>query len=219
VALARALATDPDLLLLDEPLSALDQPTREELRGVLAELLSGLGIPAVHVTHDRDEALILGDRVAVIVAGRLRQLGTGEQIAADPADADVARLLGWTHLGNGRLDRGAVALGDLRLHIAARTRGAAETLSIFYRPDGVLLTQAPPPLAAAIVLRTIDDVLPTTPLARVQISGDPPITALILHRELTRLGLHPGQPTRVVLPHDSVTTFATSAHTTAANAD
>jgi ABC-type sulfate/molybdate transport systems ATPase subunit len=208
VSLARALATDPDLLLLDEPLSALDQPTREELRGVLAELLTGLGIPAIHVTHDRDEALILGDHVAVIVAGRLRQLDTGEQISAHPADADVARLLGWTHLGTGRVDRGAVTLGDLRLTVPGHIPAGAETLSIFYRPEGVLLTQAhPPPTAATIITRTIDEVLPTTPLARVHIGGDPPLAALILHRELTRLDLRPGQHTHVALPPDSITTF------------
>ena len=69
VALARALAARPQLLLLDEPLSSLDQPTREELRGVLQDVLAGLGIPAIHVTHDRDEALSIGDRLGVIVDG------------------------------------------------------------------------------------------------------------------------------------------------------
>ena len=65
VALARALAAEPELLLLDEPLSALDRPTRDDLRGVLQGLLGSLGIPAIHVTHDRDEALSIGDDVAL----------------------------------------------------------------------------------------------------------------------------------------------------------
>ncbi len=101
VALARALAAEPDLLLLDEPLSALDQPTREELRGVLQDLLSSLGIPAVHVTHDRDEALTLANDIAIIVNGQLRQLQPAHEITSQPADADVARLLGWSELGHG----------------------------------------------------------------------------------------------------------------------
>jgi ABC-type sulfate/molybdate transport systems ATPase subunit len=93
---SRALAAEPDLLLLDEHLSALDQPTREELRGVLRDLLSGLGIPAVHVTQDRDEALSLANYIAIIVNGQLRQTQSAHEITSRPADADVAGLLGWS---------------------------------------------------------------------------------------------------------------------------
>jgi ABC-type Fe3+/spermidine/putrescine transport system ATPase subunit len=95
VALARALAIQPGLLLLDEPLSALDQPTREDMRTLLQRLLIQLEIPAAHVTHDRDEALSIGDDLAIIVAGQLRQTGSAAKVAAEPAEPDVARLLGW----------------------------------------------------------------------------------------------------------------------------
>ena len=73
--LARALAIQPGLLLLDEPLSALDQPTREDMRALLQRLLAELEIPAAHITHDQDEALTIGDDLAVIVGGQLRQTG------------------------------------------------------------------------------------------------------------------------------------------------
>ena len=106
VALARALAAEPELLLLDEPLSALDRPTREDLRTVLQELLDGLGIPAIHVTHDRDEVLTIGDEVGVIAAGRVRQLASPLDIVAKPADQTCARLLGWSELGVGSLEEG-----------------------------------------------------------------------------------------------------------------
>ena len=79
VALARALAIQPGLLLLDEPLSALDQPTREDMRALLQRLLTELEIPAAHVTHDRDEALSIGDDLAIIVGGQLRQTGPAAQ--------------------------------------------------------------------------------------------------------------------------------------------
>ena len=93
VALARALAIQPGLLLLDEPLSALDQPTREDLRALLSELLATLDIPAVHVTHDRDQALSISNDLAIINDGQLRQVGPASQVIAGPADPETAALL------------------------------------------------------------------------------------------------------------------------------
>ena len=98
VALARALAVKPEVLLLDEPLSALDGPTRTELRAGLGRLHRELGTTILHVTHDLDEAMALGDRVAVLIDGRLRQVGTPEQVTRAPAETGVARLVGLTNL-------------------------------------------------------------------------------------------------------------------------
>ena len=94
VALARALAPGPRLLLLDEPLSALDGPAREALRGELRALLERAEVPAVVVTHDRAEARALGHRLAVLVDGVIRQVGPVERVLAAPADAEVARVVG-----------------------------------------------------------------------------------------------------------------------------
>lgn len=210
VALARVLCADPDLLLLDEPLSALDQPTREELRGVLQDLLSHVGIPTVHVTHDRDEALTLADHIAVIVDGHLRQIQSAGEIVSRPSDSDVARLLGWVELGQGTIECGQIALGDLQLPSDERPGPAA----VFYRPESVILgpargTSTP----SARLTRTIDQILPTVPLARVLIAGDPPLTALVLHRELTRLALRVGEPIDVQLPADALKSFAAAGDT------
>ena len=94
VALARALAPRPRLLLLDEPLSALDGPTRDALRAELRQLLDRTGVPAVVVTHSRTEARVLGHRLAVVVDGALRQVGPVEEVLDAPTDAVVARALG-----------------------------------------------------------------------------------------------------------------------------
>ncbi len=94
VALARTLASKPRLLLLDEPLSALDAPSREELRVELRSLLRRLGIPTILVTHDRIEALALGDRVAVLSEGRIRQCGPVADVFSNPESLDVARTVG-----------------------------------------------------------------------------------------------------------------------------
>ena len=209
VALARALAAEPGLLLLDEPLSALDQPTREELRGVLQELLSGLGIPAVHVTHDRDEALTLADDVAVVVNGQLRQIQTAQKIASDPSDGHVARLLGWAELGHGTIERGTITLGDLTLPAPDQPHHTPGPVTVFYRPENVLLGPSRATNEPSVrFIRTIERVLPTVPLARVLIAGDPPLIAFTLPRDLTRLGLQAGTPIEVRLPADSVKTFA-----------
>ncbi len=94
VALARALARDPSVLLLDEPLSALDAQTRGVVRGELQDLLAELELPTLLVTHDFRDAAALADRVGVLIDGQLRQLGTPEELTAAPADGFVARFTG-----------------------------------------------------------------------------------------------------------------------------
>ena len=94
VALARALAPSPRLLLLDEPLASLDAPSREELRRDLRGVLASAGIPALLVTHDREEALALGDWLVVLAEGGVRQAGPVDEVFSRPADALVARAVG-----------------------------------------------------------------------------------------------------------------------------
>ncbi len=93
VALARALVARPRVLLLDEALSALDEPLRDRLRLELQSLTRTLGLTVVHVTHDRDEALALADRVVVLDGGRIQQIGSPEQLVTEPASPFVARFL------------------------------------------------------------------------------------------------------------------------------
>jgi molybdate transport system ATP-binding protein len=94
VALARALARDPEVLLLDEPLSALDPHTRDVVRHELAGHLKEFALPTLLVTHDVADALALADRVGVVRDGRIVQMGTAEELAENPADEFVARVFG-----------------------------------------------------------------------------------------------------------------------------
>ena len=124
VALARALARDPQVLLLDEPLAALDAHTKTTVRAELHDLLAGLDIPVLLVTHDFEDAAALAERVSVIVEGRLRQTGTPGELVAEPADAFVASFTG-ANLLNGyarRLDARPARRRDGR-----RDRRAART--------------------------------------------------------------------------------------------
>ncbi len=206
VALARALAIQPRLLLLDEPLSALDQPTREDMRALLRELLAELEIPAAHVTHDRDEALSIGDDLAVIVGGQLRQTGPAATVAADPAAPDVARLLGWSELGHGTVASGTTHIGQLTLRDTAP--GLHGPIQAFYRPEDIELSPRAPeaPTGPSFSAR-IEQVVYTRPLARISLASDPPMTALILHRDLNRLHLTTGEQTDVNLPAHSLRIF------------
>jgi len=207
VALARALAIQPGLLLLDEPLSALDQPTREDLRTLLSELLASLDIPAIHVTHDRDEALAIGTDLAILTGGQLRQAGPASQVTTAPADPETARLLGWTELGPGTADRGTVTTGQIHLP-GAVPPGTHGPVRIFYRPEDLILGTPPAGTqAAASLTAPAAQILPTRPLARITLAADPPLTALVLHRVLESLHPQPGEPITVTVLPGSVRIF------------
>ncbi len=127
VALARALAPRPRLLMLDEPLGSLDRSLRERLVTDLRRILKELGIAAIYVTHDQDEACTISDRVVVMRAGLVEQVGTPPEVWHRPANVFVARFLGWADVADGvgvrpggvRLDRDGTIHGIVR-HIGFR---------------------------------------------------------------------------------------------------
>jgi ABC-type Fe3+/spermidine/putrescine transport system ATPase subunit len=130
VALARALAPEPPLLLLDEPLSNLDAALRERTRDELRQLLKRVGITAIFVTHDQEEAFALSDRIAVLREGRLQQLGTPEELYRSPANPFVASFVGRANFIDARMvardgDRGTVELpGGARWSVCLHGDGA-----------------------------------------------------------------------------------------------
>ena len=124
VALARALARDPRVLLLDEPLAALDAHTRTLVRDELAALLRSLALPTLLVTHDFHDAAALADRIAVIVDGQIRRTGTASELLHDPGDAFVARFCGASVL-SGVVADGVLAVEGGGTLAAARPPGPA----------------------------------------------------------------------------------------------
>ncbi len=170
------------------------------MRTLLQRLLTELEIPAAHVTHDRDEALSIGDDLAIIAGGQLRQTGPAAQVAAEPADPHVARLLGWTELGHGTVAGDTVRIGQLVLrgNSAANLSGPVQA---FYRPEDIELGPQAPGTAPGVSLTArIEQVVHTRPLARIVLGSDPAITALALHRDVDRLQLASGQQIPVNLP-------------------
>ena len=123
VALARALVVEPAVLLLDEPLSALDAKVRTTLREEIRRLQQDVGITTLFVTHDQDEALAISDRVGVMSHGRLEQLGTPREVYSNPASAFVARFVGQINELAGTSNGNGIAVGDRNLPIAPPSGG------------------------------------------------------------------------------------------------
>src|SRR5260370_30995357 len=120
VALARALVFDPGLLLMDEPLGALDRNLREQMKLEIKRIHSDVGVTVLYVTHDQEEALTMSDRIALMNRGRIAQLGTAEDLSERPASRFVASFIAVSHLLEGRVassDGGAVLVhrGGARL--------------------------------------------------------------------------------------------------------
>ncbi|WP_440900055.1 ABC transporter ATP-binding protein [Actinosynnema sp.] len=144
VALARALAIRPGVLLLDEPLSALDAKVRVGLREEIRRIQTELGITTLFVTHDQEEALAVSDRVGVMSHGRLEQLDTPSKVYREPASAFVAQFVGVTNTVAGTVESGGVRLGA-HLLPAPGAPGVAsgDAVSVIVRPEDVEVTAHP----------------------------------------------------------------------------
>ena len=136
VALARALAVRPRVLLLDEPLTALDAQLRETLRVEINQLLRGLGITTIYVTHDQAEAMALGDRIIVMSHGRVEQIGTPREIYHAPATPFVAGFVGTMNRLRGEAGQGGFAGGNGFLRWAGMPAGVQE---VAFRPEDIRL--------------------------------------------------------------------------------
>jgi molybdate transport system ATP-binding protein len=193
VALARALARDPEILLLDEPLSALDAHTKVDVRSELQQLLAGLEIPALLVTHDFEDAAALADRVGVIVEGRLRQTGTPADLVAQPADPFVASFTGANLLHGERRVTGVNTTG-IRLDdgtlVSTTDDGDGAIVLAVYPWDVTVSTTRPSDSAMNVIAGAISVITELGNRARVTVG---PLTAEITVDSLRRLGLQPGQ--------------------------
>jgi molybdate transport system ATP-binding protein len=193
VALARALARDPDVLLLDEPLSALDTHTKADVRSELHDLLGGLGIPVLLVTHDFEDAAALAERVGVIVEGELRQVGAPGELVADPTDPFVASFTGANLLhGYGERSVGVtrVRLLDGTVVTTADVADGDVVLAVY--PWDITVSTVPPNDSAMNLINApIRAIAELGNRVRVSIG---PVSAEITSESMKRLGLEIGQP-------------------------
>jgi spermidine/putrescine transport system ATP-binding protein len=149
IALARALINRPQLLLLDEPLSALDANLRKEMQGELKSLQREVGITFLFVTHDQEEAMALSDRIALLKDGALEQVASPREIYARPATAYTAQFIGQTNLLRGIVRAGVAECGSLRFPINITDGPALFSL----RPESISLAAGAPPIPDAAKFR------------------------------------------------------------------
>jgi molybdate transport system ATP-binding protein len=206
VALARALASRPRLLLLDEPFASLDTGTRADLRAGLPDLLRAHPGPTVLVTHDPVDALVLGDRLVVLEAGRVVQQGAPALVARRPATEFVARLVGLSlHRGEARdgvvtlAGGGAVAVADRALH---------GPVLVALRPTSVALHVAPPAGSPRNVWPgTVAGLEPVGDRVRVSVRSQPAVLADVTPAAVADLRLAPGREVWASVKATEVTAY------------
>jgi molybdate transport system ATP-binding protein len=197
VALARALAARPALLLLDEPLSALDALTRLRVRHDLRRLLLASGVPAIVVTHDRMEAIALGDWMAVMIDGRIRQAGPVQDVFRHPADAKVAESVGVENVLPARIagrETGLLTLQVGAAHLTCVDSGETGEVFACIRAEDVALTRdlAQTSSARNRVAGQVQSVILEGPLARIELDCGFPLVAVVTAQSAGELELRPG---------------------------
>jgi putative spermidine/putrescine transport system ATP-binding protein len=165
VALARAVAIRPGILLLDEPLTALDAALRDRLRGELNRLLRTLGITTIYVTHDQSEAMELGDRIVVMQKGAIAQIGSPREIYFKPQSRFVAEFIGAANIIEAAVENGHLVLPGGRLPIGGDANLAAAVAMI--RPETIGVVEP----ASAPLAGTIDSVSFIGDRQRMIVSG------------------------------------------------
>jgi molybdopterin-binding protein len=211
VSLARAMAVGPALLLLDEPFAPLDAPTRSGFIADLRLLLAETGTTALLVTHDRSEALMLADRVAVLLAGRIAQVGSPTEVFEAPADEAVAAFVGVETIQPGRVESVADGVAVVAVESEPVGAGAASVrvevrgdlppgtpALVCVRPEHVAVSRPAGPRPEATSVRNrlpgvVRAVVPLEGQFRVTLDCGFPVVALVTRRAFTELGVAPGE--------------------------
>ncbi len=195
VAIARAIAIEPSILLLDEPLSALDLRTKDYLREELKRVKEDFGITMVHVTHDQTEALVLADRIAVMMRGRIMQVGTPYEIFNKPLNEELADFVGIENVLRGIVRNNDMGIAEIEVDtggiIFAVSEYRAGAVKVFIRPEDIILSESKEDSSARnVMIGRINDLHDIGPLTRVKLEIR--LIALITKQSRESLGLRKG---------------------------
>jgi len=212
VALARAIVFEPRILLMDEPLSALDKKLREEMQIEVRHLHQRLGMTTVYVTHDQREALTMSDRIAVIDRGRFRQIGTPRQIYGRPASRFIADFIGESHFLPVTVRDGQAYLGDKWLRLAEPLTKTDVSQLLGVRPEKVMILDGGDAGAYNVFEGTVKEIVyqgesslvSVTLVGGHELSVRQPATSAVIPPEVgdaVRLGLAPADT--IIVPQES----------------
>jgi len=190
VALARALITEPKVLLLDEPLSALDPETRERMQGELREIHHRVKVTIIHVTHGFEEAIALGYRVAVLNDGCVAQVGTPEEILRQPSSEFVARFALSRNIFSGSAENGFIEIDGVRLRAITESKG---NVHLSLRPEDILISKEPIESSARNCFQGIvADIADRGSFVYVTVSLPPDFVCLVTRQAFEELELRKG---------------------------
>ena len=205
VALARALVTEPRALLLDEPLSALDPESKEKMQRELREIHRRIKVTIIHVTHDFEEAVILGHRVAVLNDGSIVQVGTIEEFLRHPSSEFVARFALSRNIFTGRAENSFVEIGGVKLGTITKSRGVVR-LSL--RPEDILISKEPLQSTARNCFQgTVSDITDKGSIVYITVTLPPDFVCLITHQAFEELGLRKGARVWVTFKASAIHVF------------
>jgi ABC-type Fe3+/spermidine/putrescine transport system ATPase subunit len=210
VALARALAIRPQLILLDEPLSALDPETREGLQRELKRIQNELNVTVLHVTHDFDEAMLLGKHIAVISEGSIQQVGTTEEVFNKPNSEFVARFTMMRNIFSGSLLRTGESLSSFRtgnFELIINTYKAGATHACIRPDDIVLSTDYLSQNGVNSFVGSVNRIDDRGMTFHVFVDVPTEVCCLVTRRQFTEMRLIAGQKVRITFDPDSVHVF------------
>jgi tungstate transport system ATP-binding protein len=205
------MVLNPEVLFLDEPFAALDAPTRQNQLEELGALLDDSGLTALFATHDRGEALALGDRVAVLAGGRVAQVGPAEEVFSRPVGLEVARFLGIETLIPGRVvgeKRGRVQVecGEIRLEAEVDSKPGKEVY-VAVRPEEIELCQEDslvPRGARNVMAGRVTRTVPAETHYRVEMDCGVPLVAVVSRARFRETGVAVGRWMQATFPPGSV---------------
>ena len=192
VALARALVVEPPLILLDEPFANLDVQTRAKLLTEMKRWKRELGFTALHVTHSFEEAISLGDRVGVMLDGKLVQVGKVRDVFSRPVSEEVARFLGFENIIEGIAEGRRLKVNGIEIELPVEAKGKVR---VGLRPEDIIISTEPIRSSARNEFRaTVESIEELGPLVRVHLSlGDITLTAFITRSSMLELGVEKGK--------------------------